>query len=220
LETIANFPITVLLVAVTCITSYLAFSNERIMDNWIFYPPSLTHDKQWYRLITCGFVHRDVIHLGFNMLALYLFGKWIELDFLIFFGGKGRLIYVVFYLSAIVAAILPSYFKHKNNHSYASLGASGGVSAIVFASIIISPFNEVELILIPIGIPGFIFGIIYLVATSYMDRKGINKGVNHSAHFWGSLYGIAFTIVACNLFSYFRPVQSFIDQFSYWIKSL
>jgi membrane associated rhomboid family serine protease len=203
--------ITIIIIALTSIVSYLAFSNHSLVDRFIFYPPAIQRG-QWYRFVTHGFLHADFGHLFFNMFALYLFGTAIETVFKDVFGdGPGIVLYVLMYVLGLIFAILPTWFKEKNNSYYSSLGASGAVSAIVFAYILIYPMNFMGIVFIPVFLPAFIFGIIYVVTSIYLE-KNQNGNVNHSAHISGGLFGIVFMAVA------FRLVD--INIFSWFIQNI
>jgi membrane associated rhomboid family serine protease len=125
------------------------------------------------------------------------------------------------YLSALPICLLPTYLKNKDNYNYRSLGASGAVSAVVFAFIFLDPLRKLGLIFLPPNfmIPGFIFGLLYLAATSYLDKKG-GGNINHSAHLWGSLYGVAFIIIFGFVFSDQQLVTEFLSKIQYYLKSL
>lgn len=213
--------ITVVIIAITCIVSFMAFSNQKLMDDLIFYPPAITNQKQWYRFFTCGFIHADIPHLAFNMYSYYMFGEAIEEAFEVLFGiVLGKILYLFLYLSSLAVCLLPTYLRNKTNYYYKSLGASGAVSAIVFAFIFLQPLAGISLIFIPIpgGFPAFVFGFVYLGITYYLDKRG-NSSINHSAHFWGALYGILFLIVACLLLSHFNPVTNFWMQVQYKVQT-
>lgn len=204
--------ITLIIIIITVLISVTAFSNEKIMNELIFYPPAVTGNKQYYRFITCGLIHADFFHLVFNMYALYLFGSSVEGWFVVIFGIKGKLLYLLMYISALVASLLPTFSKHRHDSSYRSLGASGAVSAVIFANIMVEPLLGIGLVFIPgIFIPGFLFGLIYLGISSYLDKRG-GGNINHSAHIWGALYGIAFFIVAAYVFSDFPLLAEFIRK--------
>ncbi len=203
--------ITLVIVVITCVISFTAFSNQKIINDLIFYPPAITNNNQWYRFITCGFIHADIAHLAFNMFSFYLFGQFVETAFSDIFSQSGKLIYLAMYVLALAACLLPTYFKHRENYSYRSLGASGAVSAVVFVGIFLFPLNKINILFIPIGIPGFIFAPIYLLISAYMAKRG-GDNINHSAHIWGAIFGIAFLIVTCYFLSDFNPVQNFISQ--------
>ncbi len=200
--------ITILIIAITVIVSYLAFNNSKLVEKYIFYPPAI-NNKQWYRFLSYGLLHADFSHLLFNMFALYLFGTEIEKVFIGVFGTFiGIILYIFLYLLGLVFSILPTYLKEKNNSRYSSLGASGAVSAIIFAYILLYPMNFMGLVFVPIFLPAFIFGIIY-VATSIYIEKNYSSNINHSAHVMGGLFGVVFMFVTfisianINIFSLF-----------------
>jgi len=205
--------ITIAIIVLTCIVSVTGFSREEVIDDLIFYPPAITYQHQWYRFITCGFIHADIPHLGFNMYSFYMFGEVIEDWFVKIFGARGKILFLVLYFSSLIVCLLPTYFKHKDNYQYKSLGASGAVSAIVFAFIFLAPTAKLGLILIPIQLPAFIFGAIYLGVSYYLAHRGGSR-INHSAHFWGAVYGIVFLIITCQFMSDFRPLENFTSSIS------
>ncbi len=183
--------ITLVIVAITCIVSFLSFSNEKMMEELIFYSPAITRDNQWYRFITSGFIHADIQHLAFNMFTLYFFGKnWESAynDYL----GLDKIWYIVLYLGALIVSQIPSYLKNTNNYHYRSLGASGAVSAIVFSMILLMPWSTLYVFVLPI--PAIIYAVLYLGYTIYMSRKG-GDSINHDAHLWGAIFGIIFSVV-------------------------
>jgi membrane associated rhomboid family serine protease len=207
--------ITLVIVIVTTLVSISAFNNHRIMEDLIFYPPAIKRG-QWYRFFSCGLIHADAGHLIFNMFALYIFGagqhkSGVEYWFGEIFGTNGKWIYLLMYILALGASLVPTYTKNKDNYHYRSLGASGAVSAVVFVKILFEPVNGIGLFFIPIFIAGFLFGIIYILVSNWMDRKG-SGNVNHSAHIFGALFGVGFTIIACNVLSDYPVLTNFIDQ--------
>src|SRR6476660_925524 len=135
--------ITLIIIISTVLVSIIAFNNQQVMDNLIFYPPAVTEKKQYYRFITCGFIHADVAHLAFNMISFYLFSSaLVEPAFIGYFGDYGRAALLIMYVLALIVCLLPTYFKNAHNENYRSLGASGAVSAVVFAGIMISPLSQ------------------------------------------------------------------------------
>lgn len=190
--------ITLSIVLLTALISFSAFSNERLLNDLIFYPPAISQRRQWYRFVTCGFIHADFTHLIFNMISLYFFGQFVEDAFRAIFMMKGKLLFLAMYVTALPVCILPTYLRNLHNYQYRSLGASGAVSAVVFAGLIIAPTIEVGFFFIPPVIPGFVFGPVYLIISAILDRKG-SSSINHSAHFWGAIYGMAFIILAGKL---------------------
>lgn len=185
--------ITLILIGITVLTSVYTWQNSNLMENWVHHPQSVAQG-QWWRLLTSGFLHADFMHLFFNMYAFYLFGSVVENMFVNVFGlGLGLALYVGLYLLAIVLSDLPTYFKHKNQGNYYSLGASGGVAAIIFASIYFNPLTELIIFPIPLPIKGYIFGLLYLGYSYYLSTKGTD-GINHSAHFYGAAFGLVASV--------------------------
>ena len=202
--------VTLIIIVVTAVISLMAWNNPALMSRWILNPYQVAQRGQYYRLITSGFLHADWGHLIFNMLSLYFFGGFIEQVFGALFGGNGAIYLIGFYLVGILVSDIPSFLKHRSNPGYNSLGASGGVSAVIFAAILFRPLTPIYFYFIPIGIPGFIFGALYL-AYSYYESRRASTNVNHDAHFYGALFGILFMIVV-----YPAVLPQFFEQISGW----
>lgn len=203
--------ITLAIVALTCVISFTAFSNEKVINDLIFYPPAISNNNQWYRFVSCGFIHADIMHLAFNMYSFYLFGDMVERAFEAIFGGTGKVLYLILYIAALAICLVPTYLQHKDNYHYRSLGASGAVSAVIFVGIFLNPTMGLGIFPLPFHIPGFIFGPLYLILSAYMAKKG-HGNINHSAHIWGAIFGIVFLIITCQFLSDYRPVPVFINQ--------
>jgi len=188
--------ISIIIIIVTAIISILAFRNGELFSKLQFNPYQVYHRKEWARLITHAFVHVDWGHLIFNMITLYFFGGYVESMLISYTDSAvgGFVLFILFYLSAIVISSLTTLFKHKDNYVYNSVGASGGVAAVVFASILLNPKSKLMIIPIPIPISGYIFGILYLVYSQYMSRRNTDN-INHDAHFLGALFGFSFPIL-------------------------
>lgn len=180
---------TLVLIGITVLVSWLAFSNMPLLERLILWPPAIRRRHQYDRLITHGFVHADFQHLLFNMMTLYFFGRLIEQFYADYIGHVG---FALFYLSALVVAILPTYLRHIDDPGYRSLGASGAVSAILFAFIILQPWAMIYVFVVPV--PAILYGVMYVVYSIWMDRQG-RGNVNHSAHLWGAGYGVLFTLL-------------------------
>lgn len=201
--------ITVILIIITVIISLIAFQNDQLRGKLIFYPVDIDQKNQYYRFITYGFLHADLMHLIFNMYAFYLFGEYTEKAFNVMFGSSGPIFFLLMYFLSLIACTIPDFLNHRHNQQYRSLGASGAVSAVVFAYILLNPLQGIGLLFIPVFIPGFIFGIIFLVVSYFLGRKG-GSSVNHGAHIWGAIFGVVF-LIACNyLFSTYPLLENFI----------
>ena len=195
----SQYPVTLLLIAVNVLFSIIGFSNNTFLSKTIGWPYYEKRNKEYYRFITSGFLHADWIHLFFNMFTLYFFGKNVELIFSLS-GLGGKFAYLALYFLGLIAADIPSYLKHNNNADYRSLGASGAVSAVIFASIIFSPWTSLYLYG-AIKISATVYAVLYIVYCVYMGKKN-QDNVNHDAHLWGSVFGFVFTIV---LIAVIRP---------------
>ena len=180
---------TLAILLVTVLVSWRAFGNRRLLERLLLWPPAIDRHRQYDRLVTHGFVHADWQHLLFNMITLYFFGRHVELMFAPYLGTLG---FVLFYLSAIVVAILPTYLRHRHDPRYRSLGASGAVSAVLFAFILVQPWSLIFVFFIPV--PAIVYAVLYVGYSIWMDRRG-GDNVNHSAHLWGAGYGVLFTVI-------------------------
>lgn len=173
---------TILILIVTIILSYYCFSNERLLNKLILYPYRMNGLGEIYRLLTSSFIHADSMHLIFNMMTLFFFGGYIEKAI----GGNH---FIAMYLLSGILSSVPSMIKHKQNPHFASLGASGAVSAIVFAMIYLQPWTKILVFFIPV--PAVIYGVLFVGYSWYMGKKG-NQGINHDAHLWGALCGFVY----------------------------
>lgn len=171
----------------------MAFNNDELKYKLADIPYYVNTRKEYYRFITSGFVHQDIMHLFLNMFVLYNFGTLAEDIFnsSIMFGPKlGNTFYLIFYITAIIVANLPTYIKHKFNTNYIGLGASGATSAVIFACILFIPTSKI-LFFGVLPIPAWIFGILYILYESYA-AKNVNDNVAHDVHFAGAIYGVLF----------------------------
>ena len=187
------FTVTLTIVILTCLVSVAAFNSSKIIDDLIFWPPAISMRHQYYRFITCGLIHADFVHLLFNMVTLYFFGKGLEI---LYRGELGlqAYYYPILYVTALIVSNIPSYLKRKDDYNYRSLGASGAVCAVMFAVILIRPWQTVS-VFYAIPMPSILYAILFMAFSIYMSKRG-GDNVNHDAHLWGGLYGIVFTIVA------------------------
>ncbi|MBI9065886.1 MAG: rhomboid family intramembrane serine protease [Salinivirgaceae bacterium] len=188
--------ITLLIIIVTALFSIAAFKQADLKYRFIFSPYQVIHRKQWYRVFSAAFLHANWEHLIFNMLSFYFFAPYVE-------ARLGIPKFLIIYFGAIVVSSIKDLVKHKDNHAYSALGASGAVSAIIFTSILLNPTSKIMFILLPIPIPAVIFGLIYLAYSYYMGKKSTDN-IGHDAHFWGAIFGFVFPILLMpSLFSNF-----------------
>lgn len=205
-----NLSITVLLIILTAGISIYGFSKPEFLHRWMFIPYKIKNKGQWDRFITSGFIHKDYMHLLFNMFTFYFFGAVVEQVLAYRFGPiLGGVVFVLFYILGIVISDIPTYLKNQDNSYYRALGASGGTSATVFASIIILPLSDICLFGI-ICLPGFILGGIFLI-YSYLKGKNQDDAINHDAHLYGALFGVIFIFI---LFP--NSILDFFDQIQNW----
>jgi membrane associated rhomboid family serine protease len=188
---------TYLIIAFTAIISILSFRNSAYFSKLQFNAYQIYHRKEWYRLLSHGFLHANWTHLIVNMLVLFIFGPVVENLFKQHgFGGSVRLyplIFLLFYLSAIVLSSLLSLFKQRNNAWYNSVGASGAVSAIIFSYIFFNPWKKIYIYGI-LPVPGIILGAVYLIYSQYMSKRNVDN-INHDAHFVGAVFGFLFPVI-------------------------
>jgi membrane associated rhomboid family serine protease len=201
--------ITYILIAVTAVVSFYAFQAPGFLSAAMMNPYSVQEKKQYYRLISSGFVHKDHVHLLWNMFSFYFFGTAIEREFNALFGTTGSLYFIALYILAIIISDVPTLFKHRGNPHYYSLGASGGVAAVIFAYIIFQPLAEI-CIYIALCMPGFILGGLYILFSWYQGRKS-NDNINHDAHLYGALFGFVFCVIVVP-----SSIGNFLEQVKNW----
>ncbi len=188
----ADYPVTIGLIIANVIFSLIGFSNAALVDKTIMWPYRVARENQYIRFITSGFLHADFMHLFFNMFTLYFFGRNIEIIFSMY-GLGGNLTYLALYFLALIISDIPSYIKHKDDYNYRSLGASGAVAAVIFATIVFSPWSSIYLYG-AVKISAAVYAALFIVYCVYMGKKS-GSHINHDAHLWGSLFGLVFTII-------------------------
>jgi membrane associated rhomboid family serine protease len=205
---ILDTPITLVITLATVGTSFLAFNNDALRSRLMFNPYMVVHRQDYWRLPGHAFIHADFLHLFFNMYVFFEFGKVVELVMTneqyfrsvfpesIFWGeGFGMLYFATLYFGGVSAASLPAISKHRDNPNYNSLGASGAVSGVLLAYILMFPTSELMLLILPFfGIPAFVIGIFFFWYESYMNRKRFTN-IAHDAHIFGALFGLVFMIL-------------------------
>ncbi len=187
-----DYPITISLIVFNVVFTLIGFSNPVLVDKSIMWPYRVVRENQYMRFITSGFLHADYMHLIFNMFTLFFFGRNLEQYFSIY-GLGGNLAFLALYFLGLIVSDIPSYLKHKDDYNYRSLGASGAVSAVVFATILFSPWSSIY-IYGALKISATVYAVLYIFYCVYMGKKG-GDNINHDAHLWGSVFGLAFTLI-------------------------
>jgi membrane associated rhomboid family serine protease len=188
LFTVGQAGSTVILVA-TVATSLLGlYKLPRLIDRCLFRPYYFLRRKQYGTIILSGFVHADIPHLLFNMFTLYFFAFPMERHI-------GTVPLLILYFIGLIGSHSCTYFKHKDNPEYASLGASGAISAVLFAYIVYFPTSTLMILPIPIPIPAALFAVGY-VGYSYWASNQSGGRINHDAHLCGAISGLLFVAVA------------------------
>ena len=182
---------TEVILAITVIISFICFNNGDLFNKLSLKPYRVVHAHEWYRLITHGFVHGDWMHLFVNMFTFWSFGRYIESVFQ--YLGFVSWAFLALYFGGMLVASIGDVVRYRNASWYASIGASGAVSAVLFTSILLNPWDKILLFAV-LPIPGILFGVIYLAYCQYMARRG-GDNINHNAHFYGAVYGFVFPIL-------------------------
>ncbi|CAM1341616.1 rhomboid family intramembrane serine protease [Tenacibaculum aestuarii] len=174
------------LIIANVLMSIKGFSDPVFFDRYKFQVQRVLGGEK-IRMISSGFLHVDWLHLGFNMYALYLFGKVVDSSF-------GTLNFVLIYFASLLAGSMYSLYQHKTEPYYSAVGASGAVSGVIFSSIMLYPSMELIMLPIPIPIPGYVFGIGYLLYSIYGMKNQVGN-IGHSAHLGGAIGGYLITLV-------------------------
>ena len=192
-----------IIVVITCVVSFLAFNNSSLRGHLIFHPLTINRHQHWYRFLSYGFIHGGGMHLAINMFVLWSFGNAVEtIYYPVALEQNSQILYLLLYFGGVAVSSIPSYLQHKSNANYFAVGASGGVSAVVFAVIVFAPWQNLYLYGV-LPIPQILAGVAYLYYSWYMDKKG-GDNIGHMAHFSGAIWGFVFTCcVNFNLFPHF-----------------
>jgi membrane associated rhomboid family serine protease len=204
--------ITLIIIIATCIISIPALQRDDVKERFLFWPYRINHYNEIYRWGSGALIHADAMHLLFNMVTLYSFGSALErFLFPVYFHEQTALLYVALYVLAIVFSCIPDYFKYRDASHYRALGASGAVSAVIFSAILLEPTMPLRFFFIPVDIPGWLFGFIFLGLSAYLAKRG-GDSIGHNAHFWGGVFGLLFTYLASKAFTDVNLIDRFIQQ--------
>ncbi len=184
----SSSPVSIAVFFITiAISIYAWYGRSNIYDNWAFSPWEFTHHGKWYLVITKGFIHADYMHLIFNMMTYYFFAFRLEKT-------VGSFAFFIIYFGSLVLSDISTIIKNRNNAGYRAVGASGAIAGIIFSYVLFDPSSKLMIFFIPIGIPAPIFALLYL-AYCYFASKRSNDQINHEAHLWGAITGLAITII-------------------------
>jgi len=178
---------------VTIVISIIGFRKESFFYKLQLNPFQLIHNNEYHRIITHALLHADWPHLIINMLVFMSFGDGLLNHFQEYFDKSASVIFIMLYISSIVISSIYSIIKNKNNPNYNAIGASGAVSAIVFANIFFDPWHQIGLFGI-IPVPGIIFAIFYVGYSYYMGKKSYDN-IGHDAHLFGAVWGLIFPVI-------------------------
>ena len=177
--------ITYLILGITVVVSFICFGNQTLAMKLALSPYQVIHRKEWYRVITHGFVHADMTHLLVNMFTFWSFGIYMEQYYQ--YVGLGKWGFLLLYFGGMIFSSSFDLAKQKDNPYYLSIGASGAVSAVLFSSIFFDPWGKIYFFAL-LPIPGILFGVVYMLYCQYMAKQASDH-INHNAHFLGALFG-------------------------------
>ncbi|HEU4718366.1 MAG TPA: rhomboid family intramembrane serine protease [Bacteroidia bacterium] len=203
--------LTYALIAGTCLISLMNMNNREFKMRFMFSAYAIDKNREWWRFFTGGFLHADFGHLLFNMFSFYFFGTLVEQTFKMEFGmGIGTLMYLALYVTSLPASNIYTYFRQRDNPNYFALGASGAVSAVIYASILVYPLQHIFIYFI--SVPAWIFGIVYL-GISWVMARNKSDNIGHDAHFFGAVYGFLFPAI-------FNPslLSRFVEQIEMFFR--
>lgn len=178
---------------ITIVVSIMGFRQEGLFYKLQLNPYQIVHKKEYHRVVTHALLHADWSHLIINIIVFFSFGEGLLRSFTLYFGASASIIFLLLYVSSVIVSSIYSIFKNKDNQNYNAIGASGAVSAIVFANIFFDPWHSIYLFGV-LAIPGVLFGLFYLGYSYYMGKKA-HDNIGHDAHFWGAVFGLAFPII-------------------------
>jgi membrane associated rhomboid family serine protease len=179
------------IIAVTVLFSMQGFNNRILFEKYLFQPESILRFKEWYRMISSGILHVNWMHLGFNMYALYTFSEMLLFQYFT------QMEFLALYVISMVAGNALALFLHRHHGDYKAVGASGAVSGVIYASIVLVPDGGIGIILIPGSIPSWIFGLLF-IAYSIFGIRSQRDNIGHEAHLGGAIAGLVLTVLYFN----------------------
>ncbi|GHE40125.1 rhomboid family intramembrane serine protease [Sphingobacterium griseoflavum] len=189
-----NTPVATAIFGLTLVFSLYVFSNPQWFGRWMLHPFGIYRNKsRYYTIFTSGLIHKDWMHLLFNMVTFYYFGFSLEAMFVQFSGSTGHLLFALLYVISMVLSDIPTILQQKNNPGYYSLGASGSVCAILFSFILFQPKAQLGVFMI-IPMPAYLFALLFVGYSMWAAKKS-SDGINHDAHLFGALTGVLITLL-------------------------
>ena len=180
--------VTLILIGLNVAVSLSAlYLNREIFEKGLMRPYRTLRNGTWYEMITSGFLHANLSHLLVNMFVLFFFGIVIEQTL-------GPIHYLALYFSSLIVSAAPSLIRHRDNPNYATVGASGAVQSVLFSYIFIFPTEKIMLVLLPVPIPAWVFGILFLLYSVYEGQRKTGN-VNHEAHIAGAFWGVVYMVL-------------------------
>lgn len=184
---LTHAPASLVVLVVTVIVSILAFRSRTLSNRLLLYPWKMFRGREYDRIVGYGFIHADLMHLLFNLIALYSVAMYIE-------AAAGTVRFLIIYFASMILAALPPTLKHRNNESYRALGASGAVSALFFSGMLYFPTAKVMLLFLPIPLPWPLFAVLFIAGSILGARKNWGN-IGHDVHLYGAIAGTLLTIV-------------------------
>ncbi len=166
---------------------YTLYFNRKLLEAWMLRPYATISNNEWHTVLTSGFLHGSLAHLLVNMFVLFFFGISLEQT-------VGPFHFAALYLSGIMVSAIPSLISQKDNPRYATLGASGGVQSVLFGFIFLFPTESIIFVFLPIPIPAWVFGLIFLAYSIYESKRGMGN-INHEAHIAGAVWGVLYLLI-------------------------
>lgn len=181
-----NTPITLFLTIITIIFSFQGFQNKRFFDTYAFNVDGILKYKEYYRMISSGFLHGSWFHLIFNLYTFFSFGESLE-------SVVGSTNFLFVYLISLIGGNILALIIHRFEGAYTAIGASGAVCGIIFASIAIFPEMQIGMFLIPLSISSWMYGLLFVLITIY-GIKSRRSNIGHEAHLGGALIGMLLAV--------------------------
>lgn len=194
IDSIYSTPVASLIFALTVGLSLYVFANPQWFGKLMLHPYSIYRDKsKFYTVFTSGLIHKDWMHLLFNMVTFYYFGFPLEEMFVQFSGTLGHFLFAALYVISVVLSDIPTIFQHKSNKDYYSLGASGAICAVLFSFILFQP-KVMIYVFLAIPLPAYLFALLFLGYCIWASKNARDR-VNHDAHLYGAITGLAITLL-------------------------